>query len=61
MYGEIKVLSERVQEILKGLIGISYDDWSKVRKVMDISFEKKKGEAEKNLHLSNENELFNPF
>ena len=61
MYGNIEKLSEKVQEKLKGLIGISYSDWLKVREVIDISFKKKKGEAEKSLHLLSENELFNPF
>lgn len=61
MYGQIKNIPERLKSKIELLYGISYPEWIKLRHIIDQSFEKKRGEADKRLHLSCEEDIFNPF
>ena len=61
MYGEFKDIPENIKKMLEALYGISYLDWIKLSNIINKSFAKKRGEADKCLHLSSEEDIFNPF
>lgn len=61
MYGQVKNLPEQLRKKIEALYGISYLEWIKLRSIIDQSFEIKRGEADKRLHLSCEEDIFNPF
>ena len=61
MYGKVDNIPEQLKCKIKSLYGISYPDWIKLRSIIDQSFERKRGEADKRLHLSGEEDIFNPF
>ena len=61
MYGLFKTIPENIRKNIEKLYGISYQDWLKLRHIIDQSFERKRGEADKRLHLSSEEDIFNPY
>ena len=49
---------EKRQELLekvKGLEGLSFNDWERIKRIVDTMFRKKEKEFEKNLKLSSDN------
>lgn len=61
MYGSYENIPENIKKYLENLYGISYQEWVKLSAVISASFEKKKREAEREISLSNENDIVNPF
>lgn len=61
MYGQFRDIPENIRKKIEKLYGISYQDWLKLRYIIDQSFERKRGEADKCLHLSSEEDVFNPY
>lgn len=61
MYGQFKDIPENIKKRVEALYGISYSEWNKLSHIINESFKKKRGEADKSLCLSSEADIFNPF
>jgi hypothetical protein len=59
MAGRYKDIPPNIQKRLKALFGISFEEWLKVKYIIDESFDKKKEEAAKGFKIDSEKDISN--
>ena len=61
MYGLYESIPENIKKYIESLYGITYMEWVKRSTIINASFDKKKGEAEREFSLSSDEDICNPF
>ena len=59
MAGRYTNIPPNIQKRIEALFGISFEEWQKVKLIMDQSFDKKREEAERGLKIDSAGDIYN--